>query len=64
MLETMLCYDPEFEQNLTFMNLFREVISENGIEELIILSKDEFRFLHHRSEYLSPSLSDLEIGDI
>ena len=60
----MLYYDPEFEKYLTFMNLFREVTSENGIDEFIILSKDELRLLHHRSEHLSPTLSELEIADI
>ena len=64
MLETALGYSPKFEQDLTFMNLFREVTSKNGANDLILLSKDELRLLHHRSECLSPALSDLEITDI
>ena len=46
------------------MNLFREVTSENGIDELIMLSKDELCLLPHRLEHLSPALSDLEIADV
>ena len=64
MLETVLGYNPKSEQDLTFMNLFREATSENSIDESIILSKDELRLLHHQTELLPPVLSDLEIIDI
>ena len=64
MLETVIGYDPKFEQDLSFMNIFREVTSKNGIGELILLSKQELRLLRHQSECLSPALSDLEIAEI
>ena len=63
-LETVMWHGPEVEQDLTFVSLFREVTSENGIDELILLSKDDLSLLHHQSECLSPELSDLEITDI
>ena len=64
MLETVLCYDPEVEKDLIFISLFREVTSENGFDEFILLSKEDLRLLHHQSECLSPALSDLEIAEI
>ena len=50
LLETVLSYDPEVEKDLEFMSIFREVIFENGIDELILLSKDELPLHHHQSE--------------
>ena len=63
-IETVLSYDPKVETYLTFMNFFREVTSENIIDELILLSKDELRIFHHQLECLSLALSDLEIAYI
>ena len=64
MLENLLSYDPEVDQDLTFMSLFMEVTSENGIDELILLTKDELLIHHHQLECASPALSDLDIADI
>ena len=47
-LETVLFFKPRFEKYLSFMSLFREVTSQNGIEELVLLYKDELRLLHYR----------------
>ena len=48
-IETAMCYDPEVKKILTFINFYREVTSKNGIDGLVLLSKDELRLLHCKS---------------
>ena len=39
-IETVLCHDLEVEQDLALMILFREVTSNNGIDDLVTLPKE------------------------
>ena len=63
-IETALCYDPEVEYDLNFTSLFREVVSENIINDLVLLSRDEFLLLHCQSGSTSHALSYLNISHI
>ena len=63
-IEAILRNNPEVNQDLTFIILFKEVTSENGIDKLVLLCEDDIRLLHCQSRKKLPALSNLEIADI